>query len=324
MLFSRTRRFRQNFAFRAASVRYAGAMTYMDHSLRLRRLMHLLVASATLCCTQTKEASAPAAQEPIAAVAAVSVNPAPEVSTSGVSAEAAASVSPASSDPIAAAVAAADRSAEDRALDAGRKPEQLLNFFQIKPGMRVAELAAGGGYTAELLARVVGPSGKVYGQNSKFLLERYAQAPWTERLRKPVNAGIVRLDRDFDVPLPEDVKNLDAVLMVLFYHDTVWMKTDRAKMNRSIFAALAPGGVFGVVDHSAKPGEGLTQVETLHRIEEPLVVKEIEAAGFKMEERASFLENPKDARDWSASPRKAGELRGTSDRFVYRFRKPLK
>src|SRR6187551_679093 len=77
--------------------------------------------------------------------------------------------------PIEAAVQAADRSADDRALDAQRKPAELLTFFGIAQGQRVAELGAGGGYTAELLARVVGPSGKVYGQNSKFVLERFAQ-----------------------------------------------------------------------------------------------------------------------------------------------------
>jgi predicted methyltransferase len=295
-------------------------MTYMDHPTRLCRLLQLLLVSAALSCTPAQQAATPDTAAP-AALAATRVDS--NASAEGALAAPVASVSPAS-DPIALAIAASDRSPEDRALDAGRKPGQLLAFFQIRPGMRVAELAAGGGYTAELLARVVGSGGKVYGQNSKFLLERYAEAPWTQRLKKPVNANVVRLDRDFDAPLPEDVKNLDAVLMVLFYHDTVWMKTDRAKMNRNIFDALAPGGVFGVVDHSAKSGAGLTQVETLHRIEEPLVVKEIEAAGFKLEERASFLENPDDTRDWSASPRTAGELRGTSDRFVYRFRKPLK
>jgi predicted methyltransferase len=122
------------------------------------------------------------------------------------------------------AIAAADRSPEDRALDEGRQPAQLFSFFGIEPGMRVAELAAGGGYTAELVARIVGPSGKVYGQNSKFLLQRYAEKPWTERLAKPVMANVVRFDRDFDEPLPSDIKDLDRVLMLLFYHDTVWMK----------------------------------------------------------------------------------------------------
>jgi len=225
-------------------------------------------------------------------------------------------------DAVRAAVAAPDRSEADRALDAGRKPAETLAFFGIAPGMRVAELGAGGGYTAELLARVVGPTGKVWGQNSKFLLERFAEQPWTERLAKPVNANVVRLDRPFDDPFPADLADLDAVLLVLFYHDTVWQKVDREKMNRAIFAALRPGGVYGVIDHSAKQGSGLDDVESLHRIEESVLVREIEAAGFHLEGSAAFLRNPDDARDWSASPRTAAERRGTSDRFVLKFVKP--
>src|SRR6185436_17402236 len=154
---------------------------------------------------------------------------------------------------IRAAVDAPDRSAEDRALDEGRHPAQLLAFFGIRPGARVAELGAGGGYTTELIVRAVGPKGRVYGQNSPFLLARVAQAPWTARLAKPVMKDVVRLDRDFDDPFPLDVRNLDAVLMVLPYHDTVWMKVDRARMNRAVFGALKSGGVYGIVDHSARP-----------------------------------------------------------------------
>lgn len=224
-------------------------------------------------------------------------------------------------DPVDAAVNASDRSEADRALDAGRQPAELLKFFGIAPGMKVAELAAGGGYTAELLARIVGPSGQVYGQNTKFILERFAAGPWSERLAKPVMKDVVRVDSDMDTPLPESAQNLDAVLMVLFYHDTVWLQADRARMNRAIYDALAPGGVYGIVDHSARPGDGTSQVETLHRIEESVVIEEVEAAGFLLEERATFLSHPDDTRDWNASPSKAGEKRGTSDRFVLRFRK---
>jgi predicted methyltransferase len=223
---------------------------------------------------------------------------------------------------IRAAVDAPDRSAEDRALDAGRHPAQMLAFFGIRPGMRVAELGAGGGYTTELLVRTVGPTGRVYGQNTPFMLERFAAKPWSERLAKPVMKHVVRLDRSFEEPFPPDVKDLDAVLIVLLYHDSVWMKADRAKMNRAVFAALAPGGVYGVVDHSAKPGTGLADVETLHRIDESTVVAEVKAAGFALEKTGDFLRNPDDARDWSPSPRVAGERRGTSDRFVLKFVKP--
>ena len=231
-------------------------------------------------------------------------------------------------EPISAAVRAAvdapDRAPDDRALDAGRHPAELLSFFGVAPGMKVAELQAGGGYTAELLARVVGPTGKVYGQNSAFVLDRFARKPWGERLEKPIAKGIVRLDRELAEPFPPEVTGLDVVTMILFYHDTVWHKVDRAKMNRAIHAALKPGGVYGIVDHSGRPGTGTTETETLHRIEESALRAEILAAGFRLAGEADFLRNPDDPRDWNDSPRVAAERRGTSDRFVLKFVKPLR
>jgi predicted methyltransferase len=223
---------------------------------------------------------------------------------------------------VRAAVDAPDRSADDRALDAGRKPDQMLAFFGIQPGMRVAELGAGGGYTSELLSRAVGPSGKVYAQNSPFILEKFANVPWTARLSKPALANVVRADREFDDPLPPDATDLDAVLIVLFYHDTVWLGADRDKMNQAVFKALKHGGVYGIIDHSAVAGSGLAGVKTVHRIDEKSVLQEVERNGFQLADEASFLRNPSDTRDWNDSPREAGDRRGTSDRFVLKFKKP--
>jgi len=221
-----------------------------------------------------------------------------------------------------AVVTAADRSPEDRALDAGRKPVELLAFLGVQPGWRIADLGAGGGYTTELLKRSVGSEGIVYGQNSKKLLEMFLEKPWGTRLAKPVMKGVVRLDRDFDDPFPDGLRPLDAVTMVLFYHDTVWLGVNRAAMNKAVFAALKPGGVFVIVDHSARPGDGIDVAGTFHRIEENVVKSEVQAAGFVLDGQADFLRNKDDTRDWNDSPRAAGERRGTSDRFVLRFRKP--
>jgi predicted methyltransferase len=221
-----------------------------------------------------------------------------------------------------AVVAATDRSPEDRALDAGRKPVELLAFLGVQPGWRIADLGAGGGYTTELLKRAVGDEGTVYGQNSKKLLEMFLEKPWSARLAKPVMEGVVRMDRDFDDPFPRDMRPLDAVTMVLFYHDTVWLGVDREAMNKAVFAALKPGGVFLIVDHSARPGDGAKVTDTFHRIEEDVVKSEVLAAGFVLDGQADFLRNNDDTRDWNDSPRAAGERRGTSDRFVLRFRKP--
>lgn len=255
--------------------------------------------------------SAPPPQTPVE-------SPAPEANA----APSAAVSQPAPSVDYAAIVAASDRDVADRALDEGRKPAELLSFMQVQPGMRIAELGAGGGYTTELLARTVGDTGAVYAQNSDFILKRFAEKPLTERLQKPIMKHVVRVDRDFDSPLPEDVHDLDIVVNVLFYHDTVWQKVDRPRMNQAIFAALKPGGTYVIVDHSTLPGKGLSEVETLHRIEESVLKSEIEQAGFRLVASSDFLRNAADTRDWSTSPRVVGEKRGTSDRFVLKFQKP--
>jgi predicted methyltransferase len=224
--------------------------------------------------------------------------------------------------PIKTIVDAKDRTEDDRSLDAGRHPGELLTFFGVKPGMKVAELFATGGYTAELLARAVGKQGKVYAQNNKFALEKFAEGPWSERLKRPQLKNVVRVDRELDDPLPPEAKNLDVVFSVLFYHDSVWLETDRAKMNAAVFAALKPGGVYAVVDHSGRSTTGTTEAQTFHRIEESVVRSEIEKAGFELAAEASFLRNPQDPRDWNDSPKAAAEQRGTSDRFVLKFIKP--
>jgi predicted methyltransferase len=223
---------------------------------------------------------------------------------------------------IKAIVDAKDRAEADRALDAGRHPGEILAFFGVKPGMKVAELVAAGGYTSELLARAVGAKGVVYGQNHKLLLERFAEAPWTERLAKPINKNIVRVDRELDDPLPPEAKNLDAVFSVLVYHDTVWQNVERDKMNAAVFAALKPGGIYAIIDHSGRANTATTEVQTFHRIEESTLRAEVERAGFKLTDEANFLRNPQDARDWNDSPKAATDRRGTSDRFVLKFTKP--
>jgi len=223
---------------------------------------------------------------------------------------------------VRAAVDVPARTDEDRALDGGRRPAEMLSFFGVAPGQRVVELFAGGGYTAELLARVVGDGGHVWVQNNAFVLDRFARGPLETRLARLGTDHITRIDREFDAPIPPEVQGLDAVLFVLAYHDTVWLNVDRPAMNRAIFNALRPGGVYGIVDHSAADGSGLRDVQSLHRIEQRTLVAEVTAAGFVLDGEADFLRNPSDTRDWNDSPRAAATRRGTSDRFVLRFRRP--
>jgi predicted methyltransferase len=217
-------------------------------------------------------------------------------------------------------VSAPDRTEADRALDAGRHPAALLDFIGVRPGWKVAELMAGAGYTVELIARAVGPTGVVYGQNTRFVLERFVEKRWSERLARPVNQRVVRADRELDAPLPPEVDGtLDAVVSNAVYHDTEWLGGDRARMNAALFRALKPGGVYVVIDSSAKPGTGVSDMKTLHRIEERVVRDEVLAAGFQLAGESSVWRNPEDARDWDASPAAAGARRGTSDRFALKF-----
>jgi predicted methyltransferase len=224
--------------------------------------------------------------------------------------------------PIQAALDAPDRAEADRALDAGRKPGEVLGFFRIAPGQKVGELFAGGGYTTELMARIVGASGKVWAQNTTDVLERFARGPWSERSAKPVMANVVGVERPTDDPFPPEAVGLDVVITVLNYHDFVGQGADRAKLNAAVFAALKSGGVYGIVDSSAAPGSGVRDVDTLHRIDEEVVKREVLAAGFRLDAESDMLRNPEDERDWNSSPRAAAERRGTSDRFVLRFVKP--
>jgi predicted methyltransferase len=222
----------------------------------------------------------------------------------------------------AALVGAPDRLDEDRARDPGRRPVELLEFLQVGPGMRVAEIGAADGYTAELLARAVGPSGTVYAQNSRTMSLFVADA-WPRRLARPVMRRVVRVDRELESPLPPEATGLDLVVMNAIYHDTIWLRTDRARMNQAIFAALAPGGIYAVIDSSARPGMDVDEAAyELHRVDEKLVRDEVQAAGFKVAGESDFLRNPADPRDWNPAPNEAGQRRGTSDRFAIRFVKP--
>jgi predicted methyltransferase len=210
-----------------------------------------------------------------------------------------------------------DRSDADRVIDQRRKPEKLLEFYDVRPGMRVLDLGAGGGYNTELLARIVGPTGEVYAQNSRYVLENFVRGRFDERLKNPVMARVVHLRREFDDPVPADIRNLDLVTFNFSYHDTVWLGVDRAKMNRAVYNALKPGGVYIVADHSARSGTGVSVTKTLHRIEESVVRQEVQAAGFRWVEEGIFLRNPEDPRDASVFKPQI-----PNDEFVLKFVKP--
>jgi predicted methyltransferase len=216
----------------------------------------------------------------------------------------------------AALIAAPDRSAADRATDARRDPLKLLTFIDARPGMKVLDMGAGGGYSTELMARAVGPNGVVFGQNTPDFSER-AKAAFEARTKTPAGKPMVTLSRPFDDPVPADVSNLDLVTFLFFYHDTTYMGVDRAKMNAKLFAALKPGGFLVIADHSAAPGAGATVGKSLHRIEESVLRREVEAAGFKLVGEGDFWRHPDDTRDFTTQPPTK-----PADEYVLKFQKP--
>src|SRR5262245_58938081 len=146
-------------------------------------------------------------------------------------------------------IAAPDRTDADLQTDKRRDPVKLLAFTAAHPGMKVLDMGAGGRYSTELMARAVAPSGVVYGQNPAGLGER-AKTRFEARLKTPAGKNIVSLVRPFDDPLPSNVNDLDLITFLFFYHDTTYMTVDGAEMNRKLYAALKPGGILVIADHS--------------------------------------------------------------------------
>jgi predicted methyltransferase len=211
-----------------------------------------------------------------------------------------------------AVLAAPDRAQADRDNDKKRDALKLLAFTGPKTGWKVLDMGAGAGYSTELMARAVGPTGKVFGQNDKDS-EKFAA-----RLKTPGMANAVAVVRPFDDPVPPEARDLDLITFFFAYHDTTFMEVDRAKMNKAMFAALKPGGFLVIADHSAKPGEGATVGKTTHRIEESTLKSEVEAAGFKHLATGDFLRNPDDPR--TVSVHRSGIK---NDEFVLKFQKPM-
>lgn len=210
-----------------------------------------------------------------------------------------------------------DRSDADRVIDQRREPEKLLDFYSVRPGMRVLDMSAGRGYNAELLARAVGPKGRVYAQHSPKLASGPVKAAFDERLKAPVMANVTTVVRDFEDAAPPEARDLDLVTFNFNYHDMPWLGTDRARMNRAVFDALKRGGVYIIADHSGRPGTGVSESKTLHRIEESVVHREVQAAGFRLVASGDFLRNPADPRDVPVSKNPV-----RTDGFVLKFVKP--
>ena len=222
------------------------------------------------------------------------------------------------------AVASTTRFAGDRERDANRKPAEVLRFFDIRPGMRVLDLYAGDGYYTELLSAVVQPGGSVVAHtNSAYL--GFVGEPFQARLennRLPNVEVLIAENNELDLPR----ESFDAVLMILTYHDIYyanpkdgWPKIDGPRLLAELHESMKPGAVLGIVDHYAEPGSPRETGGTVHRIDPGIVIGEVEAAGFVLEEKGEFLRNMGD--DYGKNVFDPA-VRGKTDRFVLRFLKP--
>lgn len=221
---------------------------------------------------------------------------------------------------ITAALADPARPATETAVDAARKPGEVLALAGVKPGDKVADLVMGGGYFTRILSAAVGPTGQVYAyQPGEFIAfaANYGKAvkevPAAYRNVTPLSMNFGALD------LPD---GLDLVLTVQNYHDLhlkPFPADTAAKVNAEVFKSLKSGGVYLIVDHEAKAGAGIADADTLHRIDIAAVKAEVAAAGFKLDSESQLLDAPSDPRTANVFD---PAIRGKTDQFILKFVKP--
>lgn len=217
-----------------------------------------------------------------------------------------------------AAVADPARPAADRERDALRKPEEVLAFARVRPGQVVVDLIPGGGYFTRIFARAVQPGGRVYAVVPEALEKVH---PGAERLRAAMASyPDVEVRVESSVLPPGAGGRVDLVWTAQNYHDLHNMSAEGVRaLNAAVFAALKPGGLYVIEDHAPTPGSGARDTSTLHRIDPATVREEVRAAGFVPDGESRALAN-------SADPHTAKvfdpAIRGRTDQFVLRFRKP--
>lgn len=215
------------------------------------------------------------------------------------------------------------RPAEDVARDANRKPLEVIAFAGVKPGDRVIDFIPGGGYFTRILSGVVGAKGHVYATVPSVAANYQAKLTATITAFAQTHPNVtVTIASGALTPSDGPV---DVFWTAQNYHD-LYNRPGEAggapsllPLNKAIFAALKPGGVYLVIDHDDAPGAGVSHTKTLHRIEAAVVRKDVEAAGFVFEGESNLLRNP-------ADPHTAlvfdPSIRGHTDQFIYKFRKP--
>ncbi len=223
---------------------------------------------------------------------------------------------------IISAVSHPERPKKDIKRDKIRSPDKILQFFDVKRGEKVAELLAAGGYYSELLSRCVGQTGQVYMHNNRKFYEFQTDRAVVERLDNNRLANVIRWDRELS-NLGFSKNSLDKLFMILVLHDMFWMEEDIEPVINGIFEALKPGGILGIIDHTAKAGSGIEhakEMRGLHRIDKGYVITLMQQHGFLFDGENHSLNNPLDDRSQSFfSPSLKDK---PTDRFILKFRKP--
>jgi predicted methyltransferase len=223
---------------------------------------------------------------------------------------------------IAKAIADPRRPAADLARDPLRHPAELIAFSGVKPGDRVADVFAGGGYFTRLLSDVVGPKGRVFAIIPTEMVKNCDPAEFAGARRVAAEGtwrNVAVVTRPASAMTP---RGLDLIWSSQNYHDLHDREMDSpdvAAVDRGLFAALKPGGVLLVIDHAAQVGSGLRDTQTLHRIDAAQIRRELQAAGFVFDGESPILRNPADDHSLRVFD---PSVRGRTDQVVLRFRKP--
>lgn len=222
---------------------------------------------------------------------------------------------------LAAAIADPGRG-DQSAVDARRHPAELLSFSGVKPGDKVVDLIPGSGYFTRVFAKAVGPKGRVFMLwPDEYAREAASDVVASHALAKDARYGNVTVVQQpaaaFATPAP-----VDLVFTVQNYHDypdKFMGKVDPVAFDKQVFKALKPGGVFLVADHAAEAGSGMRDTDTLHRIDPAIVKSQVTSVGFVFEGESGVLRNPADDHKKLVFDK---AIRGHTDQFVYKFRKP--
>jgi predicted methyltransferase len=228
--------------------------------------------------------------------------------------------------PIAAAVADKSRPEADSKRDADRKPGETMAFAGLKPGDKVVDFLAGSGYFTRMFSDVVGPKGHVYSVFPEEITKFPKAGPVLKSLQDFAaahpNTTVLTAPGKDEIAAVHD--KVDMVWISQNYHDLkdkFMGPMDTLAFDRDVYAALKPGGIFIVLDHVAAPGSPASVTEDLHRIDPAVVKREVEAAGFKFVGESKILANPKDPHTANVFDK---TIRGHTDQFIYKFRKPRK